>query len=305
MIVDRLEDWARAGRPSTPERRAWVKAYVAKAAVGAMHPFIPSEAEARPPVTLSASFWCARKIHYAMQAVAGEEVAPRVLNTFLTGGLVEAGMVARTILAGLPVISPLPPDFHQMRLELPVGGDLLRGSMDLVLAADLMGQPEASVEALRAYRGPIIVTDVKSMSGRSFDQAVDERRVGNKFGYEDQLQNYRRACIAHGWKVSALLFLLHKKDTGHEAEVVCPVEPDQPGRVEAAYLAAKAGLPERPSWATIKEVRAPGGRVTQIDQIRCELCAYRATCWPGYERQIVSGKPVYRKPVEVVNADRD
>ena len=302
MIVDRLEDWARAGMPTTPERLEWARAYVREEAEAAMlSSYAPSvDREERPDITLSSHFYCPRQLWLKRDGKADEDVAPRTYNTWFTGRVVEASVVCRMILAGLPMLTPAWGGTRQRRTALDLGGGALRGSIDLLLAADLMGQPPASREELAAYKGPVILGDVKSMSDYGFDEAVRDRSVGNTFGYEDQLNNYRLGLEAEGLRVEAAVFVIHKKSTGHEAEILCPERADQVTSMRVAYgKATGAQLPDRPEWATVKVVKSPkDGTVEQIENVRCGYCPCRAACWPGFEQSIVSGRPVYRRPLE-------
>lgn len=302
MIVDRLEDWARAGMPTTPERLEWARAYVREEAEAAMlGNYAPSvDREERPDITLSSHFYCQRQLWLKRDGKADEDVAPRTYNTWFTGRVVEASVVCRMILAGLPMLTPAWGGTRQRRTALDLGGGALRGSIDLLLAADLMGQPPASREELAAYKGPVILGDVKSMSDYGFDEAVRDRSVGNTFGYEDQLNNYRLGLEAEGLRVDAAVFVIHKKSTGHEAEILCPERADQVTSMRVAYgKATGAQLPDRPEWATVKVVKSPkDGTVEQIENVRCGYCPCRAACWPGFEQSIVSGRPVYRRPLE-------
>lgn len=302
MIVDRLEDWARAGMPTTPERLEWARAYVREEAEAAMlGNYAPSvDREERPDITLSSHFYCPRQLWLKRDGKADEDVAPRTYNTWFTGRVVEASVVCRMILAGLPMLTPAWGGTRQRRTALDLGGGALRGSIDLLLAADLMGQPPASREELAAYKGPVILGDVKSMSDYGFDEAVRDRSVGNTFGYEDQLNNYRLGLEAEGLRVEAAVFVIHKKSTGHEAEILCPERADQVTSMRVAYgKATGAQLPDRPEWATVKVVKSPkDGTVEQIENVRCGYCPCRAACWPGFEQSIVSGRPVYRRPLE-------
>lgn len=302
MIVDRLEDWARAGMPTTPERLEWARAYVREEAEAAMlGNYAPSvDREERPDITLSSHFYCPRQLWLKRDGKADEDVAPRTYNTWFTGRVVEASVVCRMILAGLPMLTPAWGGTRQRRTALDLGGGALRGSIDLLLAADLMGYPPASREELAAYKGPVILGDVKSMSDYGFDEAVRDRSVGNTFGYEDQLNNYRLGLEAEGLRVDAAVFVIHKKSTGHEAEILCPERTDQVTAMRVAYgKATGAQLPDRPEWATVKVVKSPkDGTVEQIENVRCGYCPCRAACWPGFEQSIVSGRPVYRRPLE-------
>lgn len=302
MIVDRLEDWARAGMPTTPERLEWARAYVREEAEAAMlGNYAPSvDREERPDITLSSHFYCPRQLWLKRDGKADEDVAPRTYNTWFTGRVVEASVVCRMILAGLPMLTPAWGGTRQRRTALDLGGGALRGSIDLLLAADLMGYPPASREELAAYKGPVILGDVKSMSDYGFDEAVRDRSVGNTFGYEDQLNNYRLGLEAEGLRVDAAVFVIHKKSTGHEAEILCPERADQVTSMRVAYgKATGAQLPDRPEWATVKVVKSPkDGTVEQIENVRCGYCPCRAACWPGFEQSIVSGRPVYRRPLE-------
>ena len=302
MIVDRLEDWARAGMPTTPERLEWARAYVREEAEAAMlGNYAPSvDREERPDITLSSHFYCPRQLWLKRDGKADEDVAPRTYNTWFTGRVVEASVVCRMILAGLPMLTPAWGGTRQRRTALDLGGGALRGSIDLLLAADLMGYPPASREELAAYKGPVILGDVKSMSDYGFDEAVRDRSVGNTFGYEDQLNNYRLGLEAEGLRVEAAVFVIHKKSTGHEAEILCPERTDQVTAMRVAYgKATGAQLPDRPEWATVKVVKSPkDGTVEQIENVRCGYCPCRAACWPGFEQSIVSGRPVYRRPLE-------
>ena len=302
MIVDRLEDWARAGMPTTPERLEWARAYVREEAEAAMlGNYAPSvDREERPDITLSSHFYCPRQLWLKRDGKADEDVAPRTYNTWFTGRVVEASVVCRMILAGLPMLTPAWGGTRQRRTALDLGGGALRGSIDLLLAADLMGHPAASREELAAYKGPVILGDVKSMSDYGFDEAVRDRSVGNTFGYEDQLNNYRLGLEAEGLRVEAAVFVIHKKSTGHEAEILCPERTDQVTAMRVAYgKATGAQLPDRPEWATVKVVKSPkDGTVEQIENVRCGYCPCRAACWPGFEQSIVSGRPVYRRPLE-------
>lgn len=302
MIVDRLEDWARAGMPTTPERLEWARAYVREEAEAAMlGNYAPSvDREERPDITLSSHFYCPRQLWLKRDGKADEDVAPRTYNTWFTGRVVEASVVCRMILAGLPMLTPAWGGTRQRRTALDLGGGALRGSIDLLLAADLMGYPPASREELAAYKGPVILGDVKSMSDYGFDEAVRDRSVGNTFGYEDQLNNYRLGLEVEGLRVEAAVFVIHKKSTGHEAEILCPERADQVTAMRVAYgKATGAQLPDRPEWATVKVVKSPkDGTVEQIENVRCGYCPCRAACWPGFEQSIVSGRPVYRRPLE-------
>lgn len=302
MIVDRLEDWARAGMPTTPERLEWARAYVREEAEAAMlGNYAPSvDREERPDITLSSHFYCPRQLWLKRDGKADEDVAPRTYNTWFTGRVVEAAVVCRMILAGLPMLTPAWGGTRQRRTALDLGGGALRGSIDLLLAADLMGQPPASREELAAYKGPVILGDVKSMSDYGFDEAVRDRSVGNTFGYEDQLNNYRLGLEVEGLRVEAAVFVIHKKSTGHEAEILCPERTDQVTAMRVAYgKATGVQLPDRPEWATVKVVKSPkDGTVEQIENVRCGYCPCRAACWPGFEQSIVSGRPVYRRPLE-------
>ena len=302
MIVDRLEDWARAGMPTTPERLEWARAYVREEAEAAMlGNYAPSvDREERPDITLSSHFYCPRQLWLKRDGKADEDVAPRTYNTWFTGRVVEASVVCRMILAGLPMLTPAWGGTRQRRTALDLGGGALRGSIDLLLAADLMGQPPASREELAAYKGPVILGDVKSMSDYGFDEAVRDRSVGNTFGYDDQLNNYRLGLEAEGLRVEAAVFVIHKKSTGHEAEILCHERADQVTSMRVAYgKATGAQLPDRPEWATVKVVKSPkDGTVEQIENVRCGYCPCRAACWPGFEQSIVSGRPVYRRPLE-------
>lgn len=301
-IISRLEDWVRAGMPSSPERIAWAEKYRQAEALASLRGnFIPSiAAEPRPAITLSSHFYCPRQLWLKREGKAEEDVAPRTYNTWDTGRLVECSIVSRMILAGFPMLSPRFGSAEQMRLWLDLPTGATRGSLDVVLAADLMDRVASEAE-LFAYKGPVIICDVKSMADYGFDRCVEDGSVGNTFGYEDQLRNYAMAAAQSGWQVASLWFLIHKKSTGHEAQIPCPM----PDSAHLSYIsraileATSSQLPERPPWAKVKVVKAPGGAVEQIEDVRCGYCPARAACWPGFEQKIVSGKPVYRKPMEI------
>lgn len=300
-IISRLEDWVRAGMPTTPERVAWAEKYRQAEALASLRAnFIPSHpSEPRPAITLSSHFYCPRQLWLKREGRAVEDVAPRTYNNWDVGRAVECSVNSRMILAGLPLLSPRFGSDQQMRLWLDLPSGALRGSLDVVLASGLMDRLATEAE-LEAYKGPIVICDVKSMADYGFDRCVADGAVGNTFGYEDQLRNYALASQQAGWAVESLWFIIHKKSTGHEAQIPCPM-PDEAhkGYLSRAVLEATSSqLPERPSWATVKVVKAPGGAVEQIEDVRCGYCACRAACWPGFEQKVVSGKPVYRKPVE-------
>lgn len=277
MIVDRLETWVRDGMPTTPERIARAEAIVGAAARQAIGNFIPAwEPEARPKVTLSSHFYCPRQIHYALNGVEKEAPAPRAFDAFAIGQQVEGVLVAKCILAGLPVKWP-DESGKQFRSSLEWDGDSLRGSVDMVLDIE----------------GALIPVECKSMSEYGFDKAKKEG-VEDTFGYVGQLQNYIAMLQApYG------IFVGVSKSTGHAFEQHVKPDPAHVARNRESYISAKRGLPERPGWATVKVVKAPGGAVTQIEAVACNYCAYKAACFPGYEQTVVSGKPVWRKPVEV------
>lgn len=327
MIVDRLEDWQRAGCPTTPERVAWAEAYVAEMAVSSLRknfmPALEGQHEDRPEATLSTKTYCARQLALTLQGAEKEPMEPSASWKFDIGNATETTVCATMILAGLPVLSPIPGTARQVRLTAPRGGRMLRASIDTILAADLMDKPVASVAELLAYydrRGPVIVADEKSTHPYGFREAIrvmdaataqkrnewpdqapmvpGTRRVGNSFGYEDQVLNYDYALEYNGFRVVGRFLIPMDKSSGEMAEIEVPAWPDQRKIAEAAYAAADAGLPERPAWATLRVVNSPGGRVEQIEATRCSYCAVKAACMPGMERKIISGEVVYRRPVE-------
>ena len=276
LICVPLENWIRSGMPSTPEREARARKVVLEAAERALRNWLPkSEQEARPKVTLSSHFYCARTIHYSLNDAPKEPVAPRALDAFALGQTVEALLVAKCILAGLPVVWPNAEGW-QYRGNLDFDGDPLRGSVDMVLE----------------HEGAMIPVECKSMSEYGFDKSKREG-VDDTFGYVGQLQNYIAMMGAPFG-----LFLGVNKSTGHAFEEWVQPDPAKVATARAAYAAAKRGLPERPEWAKIRVVKAPGGAVEQIEAVQCGYCPHRPTCWPEFKQQVVSGKPVYRRPVE-------
>jgi len=82
------------------------------------------------------------------------------------------------------------------------------------------------------------------------------------------------------------------KSTGHIYEEQVMVDPARVERIEASYRAAKAGLPERPEWATTTRIAG----CQQIDNVRCTYCTYRPVCWPGFDLVALAKGPVWRKP---------
>lgn len=277
LICIPLESWIRGGLVSTPEREARARKIMQEAAERALRNWLPkSEQEARPKVTLSSHFYCARTLHYSLNDAPKDPVAPRALDAFALGQTVEAIAVSKCILAGLPVLWP-DAEGRQFRDGLDFDGDRLRGSVDMVLE----------------HEGAKIPVEIKSMSEYGFDKSKREG-VDDTFGYVGQLQNYIAMMDAPFG-----LFLGVNKSTGHMFEERVAPDPAKVGVARAAYAAAKKGLPDRPSWAKVRVVRAPGGAVEQIEAVACGYCAHRPTCWPEHKQQIVSGKPTYRKPLEV------
>lgn len=325
MIVDRIEAWQRKGCHTTPERKAWAEKYVADMALFSLRQNFMSaqdgEHEERPDATLSTKTYCARQLHFTLNGAAKEPMEPSAYWKFLIGNSTESAGNATCILAGLPVLSPLYGTSRQMRLTAKRGGKDRRASLDLLIAADLMGGPVASQADLEAYakrKGPVIVADWKSCSSYSFKEAItpirhgagredwpDQAplvpgtlRMGNSFGYEDQVLNYAYALEQNGWPVVARLLLLSEKASGDMAEIPVPAWPEQARIAEASYVAAESGLPGRPSWATLRIVNSPTGKVEQIDSARCSYCSVKAVCMPGMERKLVGGRVVYRRSVE-------
>lgn len=276
MIVDRLEDWTRDGMPSDANREALARIIMEAAARQALSNFLPNAPkEPRPPVTLSSHFYCPRQIHYDLTGADKEALAPRAYDAFAYGHAVEALVVAKCVLAGLPVEYPSANN-GQFRGNLVFDGDPLRGSVDMVLNVD----------------GVRIPVEIKSMADFGFDKAKKEG-VENTFGYLDQLQNYIAML-----KAPYGIFICVKKSTGHMIEQ--HVKPDEAAvaRAEQAYAAAKRGLPPRPEWATTRVVASPGGKVERVEDVRCGYCSRRAVCWEGFDQAVVSGKPVWQRPLK-------
>lgn len=276
MIVDKLEDWTRSGMPTTANREAYARNIMEHAARQALNNFIPTAPkEERPPVTLSSHFYCPRQIYYDLNGADKEAPAPRAYDAFAFGHTVEALAVAKCILAGLPVEYPSI-NTGQLRGKLVFDGDPLRGSVDMVLNID----------------GVSIPVEIKSMADFGFDKAKKEG-VENTFGYLDQLKNYIAMLNApYG------IFLCVKKSTGHMFEQRVEADPEAVKRNEDSYRAAKAGLPDRPDWAKTRVVAAPGGKVERVDDVRCGYCSRRAVCWEGFDQAVVSGKPVWQRPIK-------
>ena len=302
-VIDRLEDWCRAGMPSTPERIAWAKAYIADESLAALTGnYIPSEPQPpRKPLTLSSHVYCPRQLWFKVNGRAEEDMGPRTYNTFFVGRTVEKSVVARCILAGLPVLSPVWGGARQRRVYMDLGAaEPYGGSLDLAFAADLKAKIDGP-EAQAAYwdsKAPVILADCKSRNDNGFREAVGERRIGNDYGYEDQLGAYAMACEAEGRRVTELLFLLQMRSQGEEAEVDCPRPPGLEAEFRASFAAATGSvLPDRPSWAILRRVNSPSGPVDRIDNRRCGYCPTKFSCYDGLERKIVSKKVEHQIPV--------
>lgn len=278
MIVDKLEDWVRAGMPTTPERVERARALMHKHADMALGNWSGEPEEYRPLVTLSSSFWCPRKIHYDLMRAPKEPVAPRALDAFGIGQMVEAMLVSKCILAGLPVKYPTP-DGGQYRHHMLVAGQLLRGSVDMVLEDE---------------GGRLIPVEVKSMADFGFDSTKRSGKVDDMFGHAGQLGRY-----IHLMDAPYGIYVAVKKSTGHALEIHLQRDDAVLAEAEASLKAARQGLPERPEWAKTKAIAG----CEQIDSVRCGYCPYRSAngefpgCWPGFEQSIVSGKPVYRRAI--------
>ena len=276
-IVDRLEEWIRGGMISTPEREAWGRSIMESAAQHALNNWVPgAPREDRPKVTLSSHFYCPRELHYALIGADKEDPAPRAFDAFAIGVMVEAMAVAKCVLAGLDVVYPTP-DGKQFRDTIMLGGDPIRGSVDMVI---------------RDADGTLIPIEVKSMADYGHDVAK-RSGVENTFGYVDQLQHYIAMM-----KAPYGVFLAVRKSTGHTIQQIVKADSAVIAASEKAYIAAKAGLPPRPDWAVTKTVASPGGKVERIDSVRCGYCSRRAVCWEGFEQAVVSGKPVWQRRVE-------
>jgi hypothetical protein len=282
MIYDRIEALLRGEFQPEPERIAWAKAVVGDDALRSFtRCFIePRNDSGRAPVSASSHFYCARNLYYDLTGADKGDVAPRARLVFHLGDNVETMAVALSILAGVPVLTPKA-DGRQRVVEIDVRGDTLPGHVDMTI--DYMGA-ETPVE-------------VKSMNEYGWEKSKADG-VENTFGYLDQLQFYMRALGApRGF------FLGVNKSTGHTFEQEVKADPAAFARIEAAYAHAKehqAGgrVPERPAFAVVKQIAG----TEQIDAVRCSYCAHREVCWPGYEMKVVSGKPVYRKPVATAEA---
>lgn len=278
MIVDKIEDYLRAAKPPDPALVARVQRLMGTDGWDSFRRnFIDfgRGGVARKPVTLSSHFYCARHIHYDLEASPKEPPAPRAFLAFRLGDEVELMTVGLAIVSGVDVLWPTA-DGEQKAVSADFGGDILPGHIDMVIR----------------HQGEEIPVEIKSMSEYGWEKSKREG-VEDTFGYVGQLQNYIAAIGAKRG-----LFVGINKSTGHPFEQEILADPAHVAAMRAAYAEAKNGLPPRPAWATIKDVRAPGGAVTQIDSVRCGYCGHRAVCWPGYEMQVVSGKPVYRRPVE-------
>ncbi|MEB3198836.1 MAG: PD-(D/E)XK nuclease family protein [Candidatus Sericytochromatia bacterium] len=269
MIVDKLEAWIRDGMPTTPERVERARALMRKHADMALGNWSGEPEENRPLVTLSSSFWCSRKIHYDLIRAPKERVAPRALDAFGIGQMVEAMLVSKCILAGLPVMYPTPYG-EQYRHHMMVAGQLLRGSVDMVLEDD---------------QGRLIPVEIKSMADFGWDSVKRSGKIDDTFGHAGQLGRY-----IHLMDAPYGIYLGVKKSTGHTLEI--HVQKDQAVFEETtrSLQEAMAGLPAMPAWAATKKIAG----CEQIDSVRCGYCPYRAMCFPGFEQLVVGGKVVYR-----------
>lgn len=280
-IVDRTEVWIRNGMRTTPEREAWAGLIMAKAAKQALTNWVPADRAAadaaRPPVTLSSAFRCGVMIHGDLTGAPKEPVAPRALDAFGIGQMVEAMAVSKCILANMPVAWPNKAG-EQYRGHVDFGGDSIRGSVDMVLDVD----------------GVMIPVEIKSMADYGWDTAKKTGKIEDTFGYVTQLQHYIAML-----KAPYGIFLAVKKSTGHCLQETVVADPSVLEASRATYAAAKAGRPERPEWAKTQIVKSPGGTVERISDVRCGYCPRIEWCWGSeYVPAVVSGKPVRQRPLQ-------
>lgn len=287
MIVNKIEDYLRARPTPDAARLAWAEAILAGDALDSFRRnFIQPTTEngkGRASVTLSSHFYCPRDIHYSLAKTPKEPPAPRAYLAFHLGDNVEQMIVALAVLAGVPLRWPQP-DGKQAVVERVVDGDRLVGHVDAVVEDG----------------GGLVPVECKSMSEFGWDKSKAEG-VDDTFGYVSQLTNYMAAM-----GVKRGLFVGVNKSTGHCFEEEIGLDADLLARNDAAYAAAKRGLPDRPAWAKVTAMTAKSATsgdkkvpIEEIDSVRCGYCGFRPVCWPGYEQVIISGRPKYRRAVEV------
>lgn len=282
MIVDKLEDWVRAGMPTTAEREARARKLVTQGAQRALENWLPgTKREPRPPVTLSSHFACSRELYYDLMHPKEPDFSPRALDAFSMGINIEHQFIAKCILAGITVLYP-DEDGNQLRAGMYMDGDAIRGSADMLVEID----------------GKKYVVEIKSSSSYGWDAMKKSGVIDNMFGHADQLSHYMRMM-----KCDTGIYISLKKDTGHALEIHLKSDEERFLRNEATYRAAKMAVaagqpPERPDFSVTKIVRAPGGTVERLDSVKCSYCGRRARCMPDFDQAVVQGKVVYQRPVK-------
>lgn len=300
-VVDWLHDWHRAGRPSTPERREWAEKVFHILAAEALRNNLPDEMRAehdaeRPAISASSYKSCARQLWYANRGYAKEPVGPDAPRKWAVGLLHEAAFVAETITSGLNVLAP-GPDGRQHVAEYEVGGETYKGHADLMLVKGLeLNATHDEIAAAARGGAPKQVVEVKALNPYTASE-FEKNGVDNRWGYLSQGTTY-----AYAEGLDEFTFIVVNKLQGRTVQIDHKVDPMMVEEIKSAILVAEDFStdtpPARPVWATT--IERPILRQRELKAKRCSYCPFATTiCWPGLEKIILKGGPVYRGPLDM------
>ena len=297
MLADRILDYLRSDRVREvpPDVADLALALIRRSF---SRQFGPAQKQRARKPSASSSWYCARKMVYDAlpdPAHEPEPIQPRGRMTFWNGDVLESTCIALMRLAGVPLLSPDPVTGEQQEFMLPVGGLSVPCHLDFTFE----------------HEGREIPGDVKSMSGRSFDEftraASDPRApwlIQNEYNYLAQIRLYMRAKDAPFG-----VFLAVNKDTGAMAELTVRRSAEFDAEIDrrADYVRAHItdrSAPPRPAFAVTEILpganqRPDGtkGKVEEITDWKCRYCSHIKRCWEGFGMVPLASGPKWRRAV--------
>lgn len=141
------------------------------------------------------------------------------------------------------------------------------------------------IDGILKHEGEEIIVNIKTSADGGF--AMAERGM---FEYSHACQAHcemKAINAKHGKNITKALYYYYRKETSHDAEIVCQFDDvimkEIEDRFRAVLSSTKDNLPER-------ELDRHGG-VKEEQGFPCSYCSYNQVCFPTRTVMIIKGKP--------------
>lgn len=227
----------------------------------------------RPPVSLSMALKCRAHIWLAAHGHEQEPVTPTSQRVFDMGHLIEAAMFDGITL-GEDKIGPW---FYTLgEIRDPIRGVSLNPEeweiTDRQTEVEYAGF-KGHVDGLLRHKQDktVILPDVKSASGFSFDRALKEDLTENPFSryYVGQLHAYRRGLIDKGIEVTAMILLYLNKEQGKVMFRHVDHQPEIDQEIAERLAWAKSTAEPTPDYEWKSGAKLP---------LACSYCSFKTSC---------------------------